>query len=255
MEKTPEQIADELLAKAGIGTGRLRKKARRDNGSGGVLPPPSAPTAVARCFVKMCCTHDGAADELTLHYWCGSWWAWRTTHWIEVEPRTVRAMLYGFSEHAVYIDGLKEKSWLPNRYKIGDLLEALSAIVILRDDFEQPGWLDGRESGPIVATSNGLLDIASRQLHPHTPLYFSQVSVPFPYEPNAPKPTRWFAFLDELWPEEPTAIDVLGEWFGYVVSGRLDLHKIFMMVGPTRGGKGVIARIETARTDVEFTRG
>ncbi len=41
-------------------------------------------------------------------------------------------------------------------------------------------------------------------------------------------------------------IDVLGEWFGYVISGRLDLHKILFMVGPTRGGKGVIARILTA---------
>jgi hypothetical protein len=42
------------------------------------------------------------------------------------------------------------------------------------------------------------------------------------------------------------AADVLGEWFGYVISGRTDLHKIFLNVGPTRGGKGVIARIETA---------
>ena len=39
---------------------------------------------------------------------------------------------------------------------------------------------------------------------------------------------------------------MLGEWFGYVISGRLDLHKILLMVGPTRGGKGVIARILTA---------
>jgi putative DNA primase/helicase len=53
-------------------------------------------------------------------------------------------------------------------------------------------------------------------------------------------------FLDELWATEPDAIDVLGEWFGYVISGRLDLHKILVMVGPTRGGKGVIARILTA---------
>src|SRR5262249_31254338 len=52
--------------------------------------------------------------------------------------------------------------------------------------------------------------------------------------------------LNAIWPGESTAIDVLGEWFGYVISGRLDLHKIFVMVGPTRGGKGVIARIETA---------
>jgi putative DNA primase/helicase len=159
----------------------------------------------------------------------------------------VRALLWHFTEHAIYLDGKgMPASWLPNRYKIGDVLEALSAIVILPDDFEQPGWLDGRTSGPIVATSNGLLYIASRRLSPHTPLYFSQVSVPFPYDPDAPPPDRWLAFLDELWPTETDAIDVLGEWFGYVISGRLDLHKILVMVGPTRGGKGVIARILTA---------
>ena len=70
--------------------------------------------------------------------------------------------------------------------------------------------------------------------------------MPFAYDPNAPKPQKWLAFLDELWPQEPDAIDVLGEWFGYVVSGRLDLHKILLMVGPTRGGKGAIARVLTA---------
>jgi putative DNA primase/helicase len=210
------------------------------------LPPPSAPMAVARRFVEACCIHNGKDDELTLRYWYGGWWTWRTTHWVEAEQRTVRAMLYAFTEHAVYLDGLQLKQWLPTRYKIGDLMEALSAIVILPDDFEQPGWLDGRGSGPIVATNNGLLDIASRQLHPHTPLYFGQLSVPFPYDPDAPEPKRWHAFLDELWPDEPDAIDLLGEWFGYVISGRLDLHKILVMVGPTRGGKGVIARILTA---------
>jgi putative DNA primase/helicase len=49
--------------------------------------------------------------------------------------------------------------------------------------------------------------------------------------------------MEQLWPSEPDAIDVLGEWFGYVISGRLDLHKILLMIGPTRGGKGVIARV------------
>jgi putative DNA primase/helicase len=44
-------------------------------------------------------------------------------------------------------------------------------------------------------------------------------------------------FLGELWPNEPDAINALGEWFGYVISGRTDLHKILLMVGPTRRGK------------------
>jgi putative DNA primase/helicase len=68
----------------------------------------------------------------------------------------------------------------------------------------------------------------------------------FDYDPSAPKPTKWLQFLGELWPQEAEAIDLLAEWYGHVVSGRLDLHKILLMVGPTRGGKGVIARVLSA---------
>ena len=67
--------------------------------------------------------------------------------------------------------------------------------------------------------------------------------MPFAYQPDAPAPARWLQFLHELWPNEPDAPRLLAEWFGYVISGRLDLQKIFLNVGPTRGGKGVIARI------------
>jgi Family of unknown function (DUF5906) len=91
-----------------------------------------------------------------------------------------------------------------------------------------------------------LPDNDAPRLMPDTPQFFNQTAVPFDYDPNAPEPAHWRGFLDMLWPTEPAAIDVLGEWFGYVISGRLDLHKILLMVGPTRGGKGVIARILTA---------
>jgi putative DNA primase/helicase len=212
-----------------------------------ILPPPAAPLEVARCFVEGRCLHNGSAEALTVRYWCGCWWTWRTTHWVETQPHTMRSLLYKFTGDAAYFDAEGElRPWSPTRNKISDLLEALSARVVLSDDFEQPCWIDGRQTGPIVATTNGLLDVASLQLHPHSPFYFGQVSVPFPYDPGAPTPTKWLDFLNALWPNEIEPVDVLGEWFGYVISGRLDLHKIFVMVGPTRGGKGVIARILTA---------
>jgi putative DNA primase/helicase len=157
-----------------------------------MLPSPSMPMQVAREFVADCCLHDGV---LTIRYWCGCWWMWRTTHWAEALPHTVRALLYAFTENAQYLKAGKNvpelTDWSPDRRKIGDLLEALSSIVILSDDYEQPCWIDGRETGPIVATSNGLLDVASLELHPHSPLYFGQVSVPFPYDPKAAEPTKW----------------------------------------------------------------
>jgi putative DNA primase/helicase len=212
-----------------------------------LLPPPSNPMAVARKFVEHCCLHNSAAGELKLRYWHGGWWAWQTTHWVEAEARQVRALLYAFTEHAIYDIGLGFLPWLPNRKKIGDLLEALTVPTLLSNNTEQPCWLDHRDiAGPIVATTNGLLDIGTRTLHPHSPMFFNVTSVPFAYDPGAPKPQRWLDFLDALWPQEPDAIAVLGEWCGYIVSGRLDLHKILLMVGSTRGGKGVIARVLSA---------
>ena len=48
-------------------------------------------------------------------------------HWVEVEERQVRALLYAFTEHALYHDADGEpQPWFPTRKKIGDLLEALS---------------------------------------------------------------------------------------------------------------------------------
>jgi P4 family phage/plasmid primase-like protien len=141
--------------------------------------------------------------------------------------------------------GTGSRSGPPTRRKIGDLLEALAAICILPADHDQPSWLDDRSTGDVVSLANGLLDVEGRRLLSHTPRFFNQTDVPFAYQPDAPAPARWLQFLDEPWPNELDAPRLLAEWFGYVISGRLDMQKIFLNVGPTRGGKGVIARILT----------
>jgi putative DNA primase/helicase len=219
---------------------------QRQSRNQAILPPPSMPMQVAREFVDSSCMFDDGITP-TLRHWRGGWWQWQRSFWEEIDDRAMRSSLYKFTENAFYLneDG-KAKAWAPTRKRIGDLADALSAICILPSTIDQPCWLDDRESGTIVATANGLLDVERQQLYAHTPLFFNQTAVPFSYDPNAPEPNRWLEFLGELWPDEPAAVDALAEWFGYVVSGRMDLHKILLMVGPTRGGKGVIARVLTA---------
>jgi putative DNA primase/helicase len=226
---------------------RLDAKAEANSGTAParphILPSPSEPMAVAREFIESKCRHDG---DLTLRYWRAGWRSWRTSHWIEVDDRTIRSELYQFTENAEYLSGKKLTPWAPTQSKISNLLDALAAICLLPADIDQPTWLDNRKDNRncvIVATANGLLDVGRQELLNHSPRFFNQVAVPFDYDAEAPKPGRWLGFLDELFPDEPPAIDALGEWFGYVVSGRTDLHKIMLMVGPTRGGKGVIARV------------
>ena len=224
-----------------------------DDGSGGVMvPSPSDPMAVARRLINEYLI-DGI---LTVRQWRGGWMVWKQTHWIEAEPTEIKSSVYRHLEHAVYIDTStkipKIKPWQPNKYKVANVVEAMTAITYLSEDVNPPAWLlvrDGPPSSPpciadeIVSCSNGLLHVGTRKLIEHTPAYFNRVAVPFDYDASAPSPRKWRAFLDQLWPDDPESIAALQEFFGYVLSGRTDMHKIMLLIGPTRSGKGTIARV------------
>ncbi|MBO0728475.1 MAG: hypothetical protein J2P57_04400, partial [Acidimicrobiaceae bacterium] len=207
------------------------------------LPGPHEPMAAARAFAADHWTHPNGA--LLLRNWRGGWWRWETTHWAEVEHRAVREAAYRYTERAYFIMETKQGPvavrWLPNRHKISDLLEALAAVVYLDEKTVQPSWTDGVEhEGMIVACANGLVDVETRRLETHDPRYFNQTSVAFAYDPDAGDPVRWERFLEDLWGDDTESIEALKQWMGYIVSGRLDLDTIFLMVGPTRAGKGAI---------------
>jgi putative DNA primase/helicase len=215
------------------------------------LPAPANPMAVARALLPAWQAHS----TFTLRHWRGAWMRWCGPHWDEDDAAAMRADLYPRVEHATYttIDRNgqdKTVDWAPTSAKVANLMEAMAAIVHLPADTEPPTWLAApdreHEQRTIVACQNGLLDVTIRALHPLTPVFFNRVSVPFDYDPQAPAPTRWLSFLNSIWPEDPEAVQALQEWFGYVLSGRTDLQKMLLIVGPMRSGKGTIARTLTA---------
>ncbi|MFE1771207.1 phage/plasmid primase, P4 family [Streptomyces sp. NPDC059008] len=212
------------------------------------LPAPSHPMAVARRLLPGWQTEDG---QLRCRRWRGSWMRWTGTCWRELDEQQMRASMYRRLEHATFSapgkDGQPElRDWAPTKQKIGNLLDALGAITLLPTEVDAPAWLGKggaeQDGTPIVACQNGLLRIRDRELLPHGPGFFNLVSVPFDYDPQATAPT-WHWFLNEIWPNDPDAIEALQEWFGYVLSGRTDQQKILLMVGPSRSGKGTIARV------------
>ncbi|MFD7918873.1 phage/plasmid primase, P4 family [Streptomyces sp. NPDC059740] len=224
---------------------------------GEMLPAPTNPMAVARRLLPDWQTQDG---QLIYRRWRASWMRWNGSCWREVDDAQIRAHMYERLEHAVYEvpgkDGeTEERDWAPTKQKISNLLDALGAITLLPTDTDAPAWLDGSDDGgPIVACENGLLRIGDRALLPHTPGFFNLVSVPFAYDPTATAPT-WEHFLSQIWPDDPDAITALQEWFGYVLSGRTDLQKILLIVGPSRSGKGTIARVLKALVGKENLAG
>ena len=212
------------------------------------LPAPSHPMAVARRLIGNWQDSDG---NLLRRRWRGSWMQWTGTNWRELDEQQVRAALYTRLEHATYraIDKNNQpvvRDWAPTRTKIANLLDALGAITLLPSDVDTPSWIDDEQANadpsPIVACQNGLLRIRDRRLLPSTPRFFNLVSVPYAYDRAARAPI-WESFLRQLWPHDQACIEALQEWFGYIVSGRTDQQKILLMRGPSRSGKGTIARV------------
>jgi putative DNA primase/helicase len=221
-----------------------------EEGTSSELPAPDAPMAVARTLAPDFTQHGA----LTLRHWRNQWMRWEGSAWADVDNSAVRMLLYRRTEHATFTRRDKQGNpitvgWKPSKARIANLIEALAAVAYLDTRQEIPSWLDG-VSGPdptrVIACRNGLLDLTDRTLHPPTPRFFNRVSVPFDYDPNAPQPARWLAFLGSIWPHDPEAVAALREWFGYVLSGRTDLQKMLLITGPMRSGKGTVARILTA---------
>ena len=211
------------------------------------LPPPGQPMAVAREILKRLYTLP-AGEIIRAHR--GDFYRWNGQCWPEVEDRDVRAQVYGLLEHATYWHPEKEESlpFAPTQHKVADVLDALKAIVLQPSATEPPFWIDHRTTPPateVIALTNGLLHLPTRTLAPHTTAFFNHHALPFAFDPQAPVAERWITFLQELWEDDFATVDALQEVFGYIIAGTTRQQKMFLLVGPKRGGKGTIGRVLT----------
>jgi len=63
---------------------------------------------------------------------------------------------------------------------------------------------------------------------------------------DAPAPERWLRFLYDLWGDDQASKDLLHEFLGLSLTMDTSYHKILLIVGPPRGGKGTIIRVVIA---------
>lgn len=197
------------------------------NTEGYILPSPSDPLKVARVLVL----RFGGPDKH--RYWRGEWYAWTGTYWRKEEEKKYTTHVYAHTEDAVFDGGEKRGMvpWQPRPSSVDGVVHALASVVY-RD-----GALDDDRC---LALTNCVLDAETLQEQPHTPARFNLSALPHAYDPAASW-QAWQEFLDQVLPADAQAL--LQEWFGYVLSGRTDMHKILMMVGPPRSGKSTIAEV------------
>ncbi|MCC6407596.1 MAG: hypothetical protein IT453_10535 [Planctomycetes bacterium] len=210
--------------------------------AGELVLDPSDPMPSAESFVSV------EAPELILYN--ADWLDYDGAAYREVEDGMIESRLYRFLQRAKRRE-MKDKKWetvpfKPNSARVSDVLRALEAVTIRpRDKFEPPCWI--AEPGPppreIISCANGLLHLPTGSLLAATPSFFTRNALEIAYDPAAPEPTDWLAFLAQLWPNDRESIDVLQEVFGYLLVPDTSQQKVFFLKGPPRSGKGTIARI------------
>lgn len=225
------------VERAAAGEAAKAERAEVRTRKGPELPHRAAPMPVARALdeqFKVAGRH--------LRFWRGDWYVWQGPHYRAVSLAAVRAMIYESTEPCWFDDPEDgPKPWNPDTAAVNKVLDAFAHGPAYRTDEAD------EDRG--IATANGVLDLVTGHLLPHTPDRFNLWSLPYPYVPQAGCP-QWLAFLEQVMPD-PENRQLLQEWFGYMVSGRTDLQKILSLFGAPRSGKGTVLRVLVALVGAE----
>ena len=194
------------------------------------------PTAIE--FLKQVAHKDGID---TLKFWRDEFWAWDGERYQQIPEPELQSRLVRYLEPAV--------SHI-TRTVIGNVMTCLKATTLLSSQITMPAWLGSERPFPadeVLATASGLVHLPSitsgqLSLTPPTPQFFSANTLDYQFDTAATCP-EWQAFLRSLWPEDQECRDTLQEWFGYMLLPDTKQHKVLMIVGPKRSGKGTIGRV------------
>lgn len=222
------------------------------------MPSPGAPRKLAIALARDCLT--ATATGVPTAIWVeqgggdnGTWFVYRAGHWHAMGSKQfangpLAALIE--DDRLVYkaSDGT-DKPFIA-RARLLSELEGFLMVELggyLTEDKPgaclkgAPAELEAR-SGRLIPFANGLYDYVTGEPLPHTPAVFYTHLPAYDYNPDATCP-QWEEFISQTFAHDTNGALALQEYFGYVLSGRIDLQKAFMLIGPPRAGKGVITRV------------
>jgi P4 family phage/plasmid primase-like protien len=108
----------------------------------------------------------------------------------------------------------------------------------------QPGFFAEAPRG--IAFQNGFLKLPSREFVPLTADLRARWRLSCDFGLDAARkhpPVNWVRFLRSVWGDDRESIALVHQMLGYLLSGRTDMQKIFVFLGPKRAGKGTLGNL------------
>lgn len=220
---------------------------RKNEGRSPIILDRRDPLPSARALLEARYMDRG---QRALHHYRGTFYLWNKNCYQQIDRDAIEAEIWGFLEWAFHKTDTGVKPFQPNRARVADIYSALAAVCNLPGHVEAPTWLAEDTALPpadqFLPVKNGLLHLPTGEIYPASPNYFGLNAAGTAYDPDAPEPTEWLRFLQQLWPNDPQSIGALQDIFGLLLSPDTSQQKLFLIVGPKRSGKGTLARVLTS---------
>jgi putative DNA primase/helicase len=204
-------------------------------------------------------------------WWNGQFYAWNGSHYTALAKEIIDTEIFWFVEKTFLESYIQECSNVPTE-KVGTVKKKkltntaisnvktgiINLINITGDNQSEPFWIQAPirpdwEATEMISASNILVHVPSfiecKQFQiKKTPKYFSTSTLGYPltlskYDGPVDPPKIFGDFLESVWPDDLESRDALQEWLGCFSIPCTKYHKIFMMIGPPRSGKGTVIRI------------
>jgi len=117
--------------------------------------------------------------------------------------------------------------------------------IVLSTNGVNEDWFDHTTVGK-VNLSNGVLDLKSMEMLPHSTKYGFVNVLPYDYEPNAICP-NFDQFMNDIMMKRQDLIDILYEYLGYaLVGGDCRYQKALLLIGEGSNGKSTLINVVRA---------
>lgn len=155
----------------------------------------------------------------------GVFYAYNGTAWESLTSDTLK--------HKIAVDMAAQRM---QDSKIAACYRMVSNLASVKDGKLNEGMDD------VILFKNGVLSLDTGQLTPHDASLFTTNVMPYRWDRQARAP-KWESFLQDVFSGDRERIDLLQEWFGYLMTKRYDHQKIMFFLGGPRCGKGTLGRV------------
>lgn len=239
-------------------------QASSPDGSSAALPvprPEDDPTRIARVFADRFTTVVDGKKFSRVIRWNNDWYLYSGSDFRFVSPEQMELVIWGMVEdefERIYRQKVSSASTngsppivkKVNQALVSAVMKSLMRQVIIESEVMPPVWLTPlgesqphKSAASMISTVSGIVDMKNpMKILPPTPQLFTLSSVPCQYDPLAKCPT-WDNFMISVFGEDTQSIETLEEWLGYLLTHDTSQHKLLLMIGPKRSGKGTIMRV------------